>query len=81
MPYRTPADSQTRPNAEGPDTPRAADHSAVAAWLAHVEAGRIGSHLRPIAALLEASPPMSDEHRERIRANERLMRPHPMGHR
>lgn len=71
MPYRTPADPQTRPNAEGPDTPRAADHIAVAAWLAHVEAGRI-----------KGNPPMSDEHRERILANERLMRgdrPSPIG--
>jgi hypothetical protein len=62
MPYRNPASSHIRPNAEGPDTLRAADHTAVAAWLAHVEAGRI-----------TGNPPPSDEHRGRILVNERLM--------
>jgi hypothetical protein len=62
MPNRTPASSHTRPNAEGPDTLRAADHTAVAAWLGHVEAGRIGN-----------TPPMSDEARAVVLANERLI--------
>lgn len=75
MPFHTPADPHTRPNAEGPDSPRAADHNAVVEWLAHVEAGRIGSHLRPTASHHETrNPPTSDEHRERILANERVMR-------
>lgn len=40
----------------------AGDRAFVAAWLGHVQAGRIGGN-----------PPMSDETREAILANERLM--------
>ena len=74
MSIRTPADPQTRPNAEGPGSLRSADHDAVADWLAHVQAGRIGSHLRPTASLLEAgNPPVDPAIRAIVLANERLI--------
>lgn len=63
MSVRTPADPQTRPNAEGTDSLCAADHDAVADWLAHVQAGRIGNN-----------PQMSEETRAAILANERVIR-------
>jgi hypothetical protein len=74
MSVRTPADPQEslrptaslheagRPNAEGPNSPRPADHDAVAAWLAHVQAGRIGGN-----------PPTDPAIRERVLANQRLI--------
>lgn len=48
---------------------------AAAAWLGHVEAGRIGGHLnRPTASLLEAGRlPVNAEARATVLGNERLM--------
>jgi len=62
MSVRTPADPETRPNAEGPDSLCSADHDAVADWLAHVEAGRIGTQLETPDAI-----------RAIVLANERLI--------
>ncbi len=74
MPNHTPADPRTRPAADGPTSLRPADHDAVTAWLAPVEAGRMGTHLRPTAELLEAeSPPADPAVRKRVLANERLI--------
>jgi hypothetical protein len=87
-----PPHPNARPHTE-PGPPRdPGDQAALANWLAHVEAGRVGGHLcRPTASLLEASlrptaslleagnPPMSEAIREQILANERLMRPDRLG--
>ena len=57
-----PADPSQRPF-KGPSDPRDLDgRKCVAAWLGHVEAGRIGN-----------IPPMSDETRAVVLANERLI--------
>jgi hypothetical protein len=77
-----PPHPNARPHTE-PGPPRdPGDRAALAAWLAHVEAGRIaGRPCRPTAALLEASLPMSEAIREQILANERLMRADRLGDR
>ncbi len=50
------------------------DHRAfIAAWLGHVDAGRIGGHLNgPTASLREAAP-VNEEARAIVLANERLL--------
>ena len=65
-----PPHPNARPHTE-PGPPRdPGDQAALAAWLAHVEAGRIAGN-----------PPMSEAIREQILANERLMRPDRLGDR
>lgn len=51
------------------------ERAFVAEWLGHLAAGRIGGSLcGPTASLLEArNPPMSDERKEEILANERVV--------
>lgn len=56
----------------GQPRPTTGEQQFVAAWLGHVVAGRIGSHLDgPTASLLEARPTqMSPEQLAMLRANE-----------
>jgi hypothetical protein len=62
MAFIPPPHPNTRPFTEL-EPPRDAGYvAAVAAWLGHVEAGRIGN-----------TPPMSDESRAVVLANERLI--------
>jgi hypothetical protein len=65
-----------RPNQQTRPYDYEGDRAFVAEWLAHLEAGRVGGSLcRPTASLLEArNPPMSDETRAAILANERVLR-------
>ncbi len=74
MSFIPPRHPNTRPRSEAGAPRDAGAREFVADWLAHVEAGRIGSHLRPTASLLEAGdPPMSEEVRAVVLANERLI--------
>lgn len=56
MAFILPPHPNTRPRVDGRAPDNAGDRAFVAAWLAHVAAGRIGgrSPWRPTAALLEA---------------------------